>query len=615
LPLCFAISSHGGEAPNFDVSADQTITVYTATPESSDLPDFRPHINFPVLNQRANGSLLLWWSVGQTHSSASFGLGAESFDGGQTWETPTNTYPYMPVMARIKPAGQQSLGFDINVPDQAPFTSFSQGRHVSTDGGRLWSASVKSSYDTGGVQYRNLYQNSGAVLDVNSTLFLPAYGQRPDVDTFESVLFASTDNGLNWSRRSTIAKHVIGTNTSMGPEGPNETNIIQLDNGNLMAVYRTGQTFPNDDINAVTPSIFRSLSTDGGFTWSDPKMLGVAGSYPHLNKLADGSIAMTYGRYGGKVMFADPTGERWTTPTVIHDGPGSGHVRMHERADGKYVFAYDQSSFFPPSNNHAPPPGYIFADEQEAHMKVTILDIQRHDVPEAYNWAFEYHGDVTPDAATYGWSPQSRGNVSAYLWADLGQDYMRIDTGASGADNSLHYTLDGTAPDSAWAPISFTQGAVIETRARIGDADTAPSSASIFLADGDSGYIMIELTGDGVALEGLGGNTDQVNYTTNDHPGFSTLDWHTYRLVISPTEATGAILAQLYLDDLDQPILEQWLMSSDANLLSFGDLTSTNNGILDVDFLRFATIPEPASLAILALSLLTAISPRTSRKR
>ncbi len=67
----FAAVAAAGEGPVFDVTLDQSVTVYTATPASSTDPGFKPHINFPWLTQRADGSLLTWWSAwGQRATTA-----------------------------------------------------------------------------------------------------------------------------------------------------------------------------------------------------------------------------------------------------------------------------------------------------------------------------------------------------------------------------------------------------------------------------------------------------------------------------------------------------------------------------------------------------------------
>jgi hypothetical protein len=594
LPLLATSSAFALESPTFNVTIEDTTTIYTATPASSNVPGFKPHINFPWMTQRGDGSLLTWWTVGQTHGAGVFGLGSESFDDGDTWTTPTGSYPYAPPITLMSPPGQTSLGFTISHYSDTPFTSFAQGRFASGDGGRTWASST-ATYHTGAVEYLNLYQNPGTVVRDGSTLMLTAFGQRPGQSTFESVLFASDDNGFNWNRRSTIASYVAGANASMGEEGPNESDIIRLDNGNLLAVYRTGQPFPNSDINAVHPSIFFSLSSDHGQTWTDPKMLGVMGSYPHLNKLDDGTIAMTYGRYGVKVMFADETGTRWTRPTVIHDESTSGYVRMYRRvSDGKYVIAYDHSSFYPPSWDNSAPAGYVYANDQMAHMKVAVLDIERQNVHDDLPWALEYHGDVAPDTLDdQPWSAFSGGGTSGRLWAELGQDYLRLDSGANGVNRHYYYQMDGADGESMWSRMDFANdGAVIDFRARVGSESTAPSAASLFVGDGVNGFVSLELTGSYVGLEGSGGNAGQHNYLESLHPAFRTSDWHDYRLIISPDDGSGgAVLARLFLDgDDSQPILTQLLNPSLVDQIRFGDQTDVNNGILDVDFLRFTRL-------------------------
>lgn len=279
---------------------------------------------------------------------------------------------------------------------------------------------------------------------------------------------------------------------------------------------------------------------------------------------------------------------------MVHDGPTSGFAPMHRRSDGKWAMVHDHSSFYPPAYDTYAPPDYVYADDQMAHLKVAILDLQRRHEPEEFSWAVEYHGDVTPDALPASWTASISGDVSAYLWADQGQDYLRFDTGASGSSRSLYYTLGG-AGSTPWTDMDFGDGVVVELRVRVVDDATAQGAASVFLGDGLNGYLSLELTGDGVNLEGLGGNAGQVTFSESGNAGFSTAGWHTYRLVIE-LEA-GLVLAELYLDgDHSQPILTQWLNPALVDEIRVGDQTSTNNGVWDLEFLRFAHhAPEPAS--------------------
>jgi hypothetical protein len=592
LVICCTQAGRAAEGPKVDVTVNEIKRIYTVTAEDSDVSGFKPHVIFPWMERLGDGSLFTWWTVGQTHGVGQFGGASRSYDDGDTWTAPTTNYSATPHVTQIRPAGQISRGYQLNLTSATPRTSWGELRYTSTDGGYNWTTST-ALYNSNGVGYVNLYQQQGPIVERNNELFFTAYGQRNTTDTtYETVLFASTDGGANWTRRSTISAYVPGPDLSMGAEGPNETAIILLDNGNLFSVFRTGQPFPNSNVNAASPSIFSSISSDGGYTWSTPKMLGVTGVSPHLNKLPDGKIAMTYGRYGVKMMFADPTGSRWTYPFVLMDDSTSGHVRMYERADGDWVMAYDHSSFYNPRYDANPPAGYVYANDEMAHLEIATLSITPQTVVEDYPWSFEYHGDVTPDALAIPWSIAQGGATNVRLWADLGQDYIRTDSGTTGINRSMSYALSGDTASSSWAEVDFASGFVLDIRARAGSTSTMAGSATVFLSDGENGAISLELTSNYVGLEGLGGNGSQVNYSP---AGFSPRSWHQYRLIIDTDDVSEVVTARLYIDgDWENAILTQLLDSSKANELRFGDITGTNNGVLDLDFLRFADLPALA---------------------
>ena len=281
--------------------------------------------------------------------------------------------------------------------------------------------------------------------------------------TQETMLFASADNGVHWTRRSTIASYTADPSVGMASEGPSESSLVQLNNGSLLSVFRTGQPFPGYDVNATQPTLMWAMSGDNGSTWTTPKMLGVGGAFPLLHKLDDGAVALTYGRYGAKVMLVDPTGLRWTTPTVIYNGPGSGYVDMKELPNGNFCFVYDQSSFYPPSWNGSVPSQYVYNNDQSGNLKSAILSIQQQASTDDYHWASEYHGDVSPDTLATPWSKVQSGTTNQYLWADQGQDYLRIDTTATSNAATLNYSLP--ASNTPWQGISFSKGAVIDLRA------------------------------------------------------------------------------------------------------------------------------------------------------
>ncbi len=577
IVLASCLCSYAGEAPRVSVAVENLVNIDTIT--SAQLGGAKAHINFPYLKPHANGDLIANYSVGQTQSGLQFGRQSISTDGGQTWSLRATQVSGDGVQASlVRPAGQMSRGFSVSRQNAAGFTTFSNSRYNSSDGGLTWDNGFEDAfYDTGAVTYSFLYGNFGDVVESNGTLLMPLYGTRLGSTRNESVLFESSDDGKHWTRRSTIASYTSSVDLGqMGTEGPSETALLRLNTGNLLAVYRTGQPFPTSSSVAQTPSLFWSQSSDAGSTWTAPKSLGVAGGFPLLRQLEDGTVALTTGRYGAKMMFADSTGKRWTTPNVIYNGPGSGHTELRRANDGRYVYVYDQSGFYPPSYNAAPPNAYVYDNDQSANLKAATLSIQTLPANDAFNWLAEYHGDVAPTQASPSWTALTTGAVSSRYLAELGQDYVRISSGLSGVNNSLSYSLAGAA-GSPWESIDFRTGVVLELRARA-TSSTTEGSASVYLGDGLHGGIHFELDLDSVNLEGEADAAGQVERSASNLPGFSSRVWHDYRLVIRPSSsAGGAIVGQLFLDgDFTQPILTQALSSSLVDEIRFGDLAGEN---------------------------------------
>lgn len=92
------------------------------------------------------------------------------------------------------------------------------------------------------------------------------------------------------------------------PAMVHEVHCAQLPGGKIMALFRTHLT---EDDNYFT--ITKTVSCDGGLTWSEWEKTGICGSPPHLCKTPCGSLALTYGRrippYGIYARSVSPEGE------------------------------------------------------------------------------------------------------------------------------------------------------------------------------------------------------------------------------------------------------------------------------------------------------------------
>ncbi len=133
-----------------------------------------------------------------------------------------------------------------------------------------------------------------------------------------SFVVISRDQGRSWDYLSTVAcpepEDPVG-------EGFGEPSAVQLDNGELLCVMRSGHYSP----------LYACRSKDAGRNWTDPVYTGLErGCDPCLLKLSDGRLALSYGkRYPEGWSRITPEGDhaRW-------EYPGEGLVKLAISADG-----------------------------------------------------------------------------------------------------------------------------------------------------------------------------------------------------------------------------------------------------------------------------------------
>lgn len=165
----------------------------------------------------------------------------------------------------------------------------------SGDGGKTWSEPAE--IDVKDIGWGSPY---GRILTLpDGALLMAIYGgpAREPGDTKvtpqdNSYLYRSTDQGKTWKRYA-----------HPGPNGFNETTLLRLTSGKMLAAMRTERG----------GEVWLAESTDEGKTWGPPKKITPARVHPaDLVLLADGRILLVtgyrVGPYGVRGLVSDPKG-------------------------------------------------------------------------------------------------------------------------------------------------------------------------------------------------------------------------------------------------------------------------------------------------------------------
>lgn len=151
---------------------------------------------------------------------------------------------------------------------------------------------------------------SGSTVEVGNKLLATADLLKQDEKLWSELVLASEDGGYTWRYFSTIAGPDESLASQEGYEGPNEINMIKLADGDLMAVFRVGS--------GERWHLQRAYSHDGGHTWTKPDVLPAWSVSPELNRIANGTIALSTGRPGIHLwLSSDPRGTTWQDIDIV----------------------------------------------------------------------------------------------------------------------------------------------------------------------------------------------------------------------------------------------------------------------------------------------------------
>lgn len=149
---------------------------------------------------------------------------------------------------------------------------------VSTDYGETWGEKTRIPVSC---PHGPVLMNDGRLLYVGKEMYsygaeepetMSAYVSAPDKIEFTKLSDCPKPKGYDWGKF-------------------HEPHCVQFDDGKILALYRAQIDRDGDNF-----TMFKTFSYDGGKNWSEPEETGICGSPPHLVKLSDGRVLLSYAR-------------------------------------------------------------------------------------------------------------------------------------------------------------------------------------------------------------------------------------------------------------------------------------------------------------------------------
>lgn len=190
----------------------------------------------------------------------------------------------------------------------------------SVDGGRTWSNPYRSPVSS---PHGPIQLSDGRLLHAGKEV----------VGTGRTGICESTDDGQTWQWLAEIP----------GRPGDNpltdyhELHMVEADERRLVVQIRNHNTTNSHET-------LQTESSDGGKTWTPPHAIGVWGLPPHLLRLKDHRLLMTYGYrrkpFGNQARLSDDQGRTWSEAlTISDDGVGGdlGYPSTVQLEDGSFL--------------------------------------------------------------------------------------------------------------------------------------------------------------------------------------------------------------------------------------------------------------------------------------
>ena len=307
------------------------------------LPQLRPvHVSFPFIQQLSEKEFLCTCRRGTAWSSVDGMIGKlRSTDSGETWteeglvwdgSQDDRPYSYRGGNLTVLSDGTLlviSCRFDRSDPDKPIYNTVTEGYlpvdaalFRSSDGGRTWSHPQSVSLPDG-----EIGNPAGPVIELSDGCWLMPFEtwksyDDPDPARQRSVALFSSDKGKTWGFPTAIA------------DGHDEgivywdSSITTMKDGLLFALLWTRDLHKDTDL-----PMHRTVSEDGGRTWSKPESLGFIGHTMAAVCIDDQRLLMVYSLRntecpGIMAVVSEDGGKTWDTSrqVMVWDAREQAHV-------------------------------------------------------------------------------------------------------------------------------------------------------------------------------------------------------------------------------------------------------------------------------------------------
>ena len=181
----------------------------------------------------------------------------------------------------------------------------------------------------------------GPVVLKNGKMFFAGIDYPNRIDGVLSVY--QSEDGHTWTRTGEIREGETADGSYM-----DEPHAVDLDDGTIVVQFRKSICFVEGYLGQHIITM-QCESKDGGYTFSEPKLVFDDGAPPFLLKHSSGALIAAYGHrlepFAERVRFSDD-GKTWSEPFDINTSPkffDHGYHSVAELSDGSVISVYYQT--------------------------------------------------------------------------------------------------------------------------------------------------------------------------------------------------------------------------------------------------------------------------------